>query len=57
MLGVREDTYEEAPRQTGETIKKVWGRSTWLAQWEERATLDLQVMSSRPTVGADITRY
>ena len=35
-------------------ITQLWG--AWLAQSEEHATLDLWVMSSSPTLGAEIPK-
>lgn len=42
------------PRYT-EEVKTIENRGTWLAHPEERATLNLSVMSSRLTLGVEIT--
>ena len=42
-----------AKTATGALEKQVW--STWLAQSVERATLDLRIVSSGPTLGIEIT--
>jgi len=36
-------------------FKEIMCRSTWLAQLEEHATLDLKVVSSSLTMGVEIT--
>ena len=36
-------------------LKKKVTWATWLAQWVEHTTLDLRVVSSSPTMNADIT--
>ena len=43
----------EVRTETGQVKSSIWG--TGLAQWVKHLTLDLEVVSSSPTLGAEIT--
>ena len=59
-LGLNEETRRfdfgvkwELRTETGQVKSSIWG--TGLAQWVKHLTLDLEVVSSSPTLGAEIT--